>query len=66
MSEESIIDEVVQWLVDNDYPHDVVFDKPLPEPLRRPLAEAWCRKYAEDEYLTVEEYMGFLKDEGAW
>jgi hypothetical protein len=64
--------EVADWLRDIGYGVDFSApDYPLPEPLRRPLAESWWRREQaefpeETRTETVESYMKMLDEEGAW
>jgi hypothetical protein len=56
-------DYVAKWLVAIGYGFDFVSTVPLPEPLRRPLAEAW---WESEKDLTPEDYYDTLAEEGAW
>lgn len=61
---------VAEWLRQIGYGYDIVApDAPLPEELRRPLAEAWFNYEHADQgptTETVEDYMATLDAEGAW
>jgi hypothetical protein len=56
--------EIAEWLRAVGYPFDwSAPDHPLPEPLRRPLTEAWR---GDDLTVSFDEWEGTLRVEGAW
>lgn len=64
-----VIERTVEWLVAINYGFDFSTDEPLPEPLRRPLAEAWWRRdQVPDAFpdVTVDDYLDLLTEEARW